>query len=62
MDKEYLGDGVYASFDDYRIWLETQEGSRIALEYAVWEQVVRYGVKVYCCKIAGIPTQESETK
>jgi hypothetical protein len=33
MDKEtYLGDGVYASFDGYQVWLRVDDGSRIALE------------------------------
>lgn len=33
MDKEtYLGNGVYASFDGYRVWLRVDDGSRIALE------------------------------
>ena len=34
-DKDYLGDGVYASFDGYQISLSTLEGNRIALEPAV---------------------------
>lgn len=55
MDKQYIGDGVYIYFDGYQIWLETLEGDHIALEYAVWQEVVEYGKKVF--KI-----QESETK
>lgn len=39
---EYLGDGVYASFDGYQIWLKTQEGSEIALESAVFEALLDY--------------------
>ena len=31
-EDRYLGDGVYASFDGYHIWLKTQEGMSIALE------------------------------
>lgn len=27
-----MGDGVYAEFDGYQIWLHTLEGNRIALE------------------------------
>jgi hypothetical protein len=37
----YLGDGVYASFDGYHIWLETVDGNgrnhKIALEPAVFD-------------------------
>jgi len=41
---EYLGDGVYASFDgySYTIWLKTQEGNEIALEPQVFEALMRY--------------------
>ena len=38
----YIGDGVYASFDGYHIWLTTQEGMRIALESSVYDRLVRY--------------------
>lgn len=37
--QEYLGDGVYASWDGYQIWLATSDGervtNRIALEASV---------------------------
>ena len=48
MDKmEYLGDGVYASFDGYQIWL-TAEGSRvIAIEPAVMDRLLRYADRVF---------------
>lgn len=39
---EYLGDGVYASFDGYQIWLKTQEGNAIALEGPVLAALDRY--------------------
>ena len=46
----YLGDGVYASFDGYQIWLTTQRsGSRtdsIALEPAVYAKLVEYVAKL----------------
>ena len=40
----YLGDGVYASFDGYQIWLCTGDGNnqRIALEPVVYSNLVRY--------------------
>jgi hypothetical protein len=47
-EPEYLGDGVYASFDGYYIWLRTgaHEGphvtNKIALEPSVYEALVRY--------------------
>lgn len=40
--QEYLGDGVYASFDGYQIWLKTLEGHRIALEPSVFDNLVNY--------------------
>lgn len=41
----YLGDGVYASFDGYQLWLRvTRENGdeRIALEPNVFESLIRY--------------------
>lgn len=44
MDKfeRYLGDGVYAHFDGYQIWLTTHEGHRIALEPSVMDALQAY--------------------
>lgn len=46
MDKEYLGDGVYAHFDGYQIWLTTTNGihmtNSIALEPVVWRRLRHY--------------------
>jgi len=42
MPEAYLGDGVYASFDGYHIWLKTQEGDSIAIEDGVCEMLYRY--------------------
>jgi hypothetical protein len=45
---EYLGDGVYASFDGYHLWLTTgsheerDASNRIALEPSVYAALVRY--------------------
>lgn len=39
---QYLGDGVYASFDGFQIWLRTQEGNEIALEPSVMTALYRY--------------------
>lgn len=51
-NQSYLGDGVYASFDGYQIWLRTDhqiwlstghgERNEIALEAAVFDALKRY--------------------
>lgn len=52
-EKRYLGDGVYASFDGYQVWLETtraEENSsrfggrlhRIALDNEVFNALISY--------------------
>lgn len=40
----YLGDGVYASFDGYQIWLArgTHENKVIALDPEVFESLIDY--------------------
>jgi hypothetical protein len=40
--KSYIGDGVYATFDGYNIWLSTQSGSTIALEPGVFDALLNY--------------------
>jgi len=48
MEKEptYLGDGVYATFDGYQVWVWTSNGiresERIALEPEVLDALNRY--------------------
>jgi len=45
MEDEYLGDGVYASFDGYQIWLKTERETgwhEIALEPPVFERLLEY--------------------
>lgn len=44
IDDRYLGDGVYASFDGYHIWLDTraQGTCKIALEPYVIAQFEQY--------------------
>lgn len=45
MDDTYLGDGVYASFDGYQIWLDTRAQepvNRIALEPAAYSALLKY--------------------
>lgn len=44
-DFDYLGDGVYAEFDGYQIWLKTDgpfHENRIALEPAVLDALDKY--------------------
>ena len=45
-DQQYIGDGVYASFDGYQIILETRNGyqttNRIALDNKVLTELDRY--------------------
>lgn len=49
-NKEYLGDGVYASFDGYQIWLTTDDGfeitNSIALEPPVYARLTQYVEKL----------------
>lgn len=45
IDDRYLGDGVYASFDGYHIWLDTRAQlhvNRIALERPVIAELRRF--------------------
>lgn len=49
MNEIYLGDGVYASFDGYQIWLDTRAQSpvsRIALDPQVWAALKNYAGQV----------------
>lgn len=44
MKKTYLGDGLFASFDGYRIWLTAENGihvmDKVALEPAVYQSLL----------------------
>lgn len=40
-EESYLGDGVYASFDGYQIWLRADD-NHIAVEPAVWQRLKEY--------------------
>lgn len=46
----YLGDGVYARFDGYQIWLTTQRSEErvdsVALEPSVYAALVQYVAKI----------------
>ena len=41
MEDRYIGDGVYASWDGYQIWLRA-EFNRIALDAGTFESLLRY--------------------
>lgn len=45
----YLGDGVYASFDGFQIWLAVNhhENNVVALEPRVMESLLRYAELVW---------------
>lgn len=46
---DYLGDGVYASFDGYHVWLRTQRENgwhEVALEPLVIETLNRYAARL----------------
>jgi hypothetical protein len=48
----YLGDGVYASFDGYQIWLAVNhpENKQVAVDQEVMQSLVRYAEKVWNTK------------
>lgn len=45
-DRMYLGDGVYAEYDGYQVWVFIHNGymelERIALDPTTMEQLVKY--------------------
>lgn len=48
MKQTYIGDGVYASFDGYQIWLAVNHHTNVvvALEPAVFDALVAYSNKL----------------
>ena len=48
-DATYLGDGVYASFDGFQIWLAVNhhENKQVAIEPKVMESLLAYAEKVW---------------
>ena len=63
--KEYIGDGIYASFDGYQIWLRTSDGIRytneIALEPSVFNALIDYQERLARAHAArGEPLEESQ--
>jgi hypothetical protein len=48
MAKEHIGDGVYAEYDGFVIWLSTETGEgRIALEDGTLENLKAYALDAY---------------
>lgn len=51
IEPQYIGDGVYVSFDGYQLWLETEREygrkERIALEYATFLALLTYARRVW---------------
>jgi hypothetical protein len=48
-EQQYLGDGVYAAFDGFSIWLTTPRADgvhRIALEPSVFKALVDYARRI----------------
>ncbi len=45
---DYIGDGVYTSFDGYHIWLAANhhENKVVALEPEVFEALIRYAKRI----------------
>jgi hypothetical protein len=48
-NQTYLGDGVYASFDGYQIWLAVNhhENTVVAIEPKVMDQLLAYANRVW---------------
>lgn len=45
---QYIGDGVYVSYDGYQVWVQTQNpGYKIALESPVMRELVKFSRRVY---------------
>lgn len=51
MEPRYLGDGVYATFDGYHVWLlvgsHDQPTAKVALELDVFNAVKKYGNEAF---------------
>ena len=62
IEDRYLGDGVYASFDGYQVWLAANhhENKVIALESDVMRKLVEYSNDVYKTKLSFLADQKKE--
>jgi hypothetical protein len=49
-ERVYLGDGAYAWFDGFQIWVEAERDGmlhQVALEPYVWQQLVAFAENFY---------------
>lgn len=69
-NKTYIGDGVYAEFDGFQIWLRT-DSNEIAIEPSVWVQLIKYASQFYVptagktsttCDIPGDTSAKAEAR
>lgn len=55
--KTYLGDGVYAEYDGYNIWLYTSDGikesEKIAIERGTYNHLVDYAASLWNMTLNG---------
>ncbi len=50
MEPDYIGDGVYVSYDGYQIWISVNDHRNppvVALEQSVFEALIRYGNRAF---------------
>lgn len=55
MNKVYLGDGLYAHYDGFHIWLTTLEGNEVALEDHVVNAFLKYVEQIFNVDIKVTP-------
>ena len=65
MEDRYLGDGVYASFDGFMIWLDLRgqdSTTKIALEHGVFNELIKYNQDVvkHCQQFLPIPLKTED--
>ena len=65
MEDRYLGDGVYASFDGFMIWLDLRgqdSTTKIALEPGVFNGLIKYNQDVaeHCQQFLPIPLKTED--
>ena len=64
IEDDYLGDGVYVSFDGYQIILDLRgqdDYTKIALEPVVFEALERYNERVQAAKTVFLEGEQIES-
>ena len=58
----YLGDGVYASYDGFQIWLAANhpENKLVAIEPHVFGQLMRYAEQAYGFTVTFMPKEQHD--